>query len=102
MGLFSFLNQEIAIDLGTANTLIIESDKVVINKLRDLNLRKDKIKQQRDKLYELESAIDDDAKEFADWFNLVIIMEMIFLLKAIGIQRKVRFILLGITISYCH
>ena len=31
MGLFSFLNQEIAIDLGTANTLIIESDKVVVD-----------------------------------------------------------------------
>ena len=31
MGLFSFLNQEIAIDLGTANTLIIENDKVVVD-----------------------------------------------------------------------
>ena len=31
MGLFSFLNQEIAIDLGTANTLIIEGDKVVVD-----------------------------------------------------------------------
>ena len=48
---------------------VIESDKLVINKLRDLNLRKDKIKQQRDKLYELESAIDDDAQEFADWLK---------------------------------
>ena len=48
---------------------LIESDKLVINKLRDLNLRKDKIKQQREKLYELESAIDNDAKEFADWLK---------------------------------
>ena len=48
---------------------LIESDKLVINKLRDLNLRKDKIKEQREKLYELESAIDDDAKEFADWLR---------------------------------
>lgn len=31
MGLFSFLNQEIAIDLGTANTLIIENDKIVVD-----------------------------------------------------------------------
>ena len=31
MGLFSFLTQEIAIDLGTANTLIIENDKVVVD-----------------------------------------------------------------------
>lgn len=29
MGLFNFLTQEIAIDLGTANTLIIWNDKVV-------------------------------------------------------------------------
>lgn len=31
MGLFSFLTQEIAIDLGTANTLIIWNDKVVVD-----------------------------------------------------------------------
>jgi len=31
MGLFSFLYQEIAIDLGTANTLIIENDKFVVD-----------------------------------------------------------------------
>lgn len=31
MGLFSFLKQEIAIDLGTANTLIIHQDKVVVD-----------------------------------------------------------------------
>ena len=31
MGLFNFLTQEIAIDLGTANTLIIHSDKVVVD-----------------------------------------------------------------------
>ena len=31
MGLFSFLTQEIAIDLGTANTIIIYNDKVVVN-----------------------------------------------------------------------
>lgn len=30
MGLFSFLTQEIAIDLGTANTIIIHNDKVVV------------------------------------------------------------------------
>ena len=31
MGLFNFLTQEIAIDLGTANTLIIHGDKVVVD-----------------------------------------------------------------------
>ena len=31
MGLFSFLTQEIAIDLGTANTIIIMNDKVVVD-----------------------------------------------------------------------
>jgi rod shape-determining protein MreB len=31
MGLFSFFTQEIAIDLGTANTLIIYNDKVVVD-----------------------------------------------------------------------
>ncbi len=31
MGLFSFFTQEIAIDLGTANTLIIFNDKVVVD-----------------------------------------------------------------------
>jgi len=31
MGLFSFLNKEIAIDLGTANTIIIHNDKVVVD-----------------------------------------------------------------------
>jgi len=31
VGLFSFLTQEIAIDLGTANTIIIHNDKVVVD-----------------------------------------------------------------------
>ncbi len=31
MGLFSFLTQEIAIDLGTANTLIIHNDQVIVD-----------------------------------------------------------------------
>ncbi len=31
MGLFSFLHKEIAIDLGTANTIIIENDKIVVD-----------------------------------------------------------------------
>ncbi len=31
MGLFSFLSQDIAIDLGTANTIIIQNDKVVVD-----------------------------------------------------------------------
>ena len=31
MGLFSFFRQELAVDLGTANTLIIQDDDIVIN-----------------------------------------------------------------------
>ncbi len=31
MGLFSFLTKEIAIDLGTANTIIIHADKIVVD-----------------------------------------------------------------------
>ena len=31
MGFFDFMTQEIAIDLGTANTLIIHNDKVVVD-----------------------------------------------------------------------
>ena len=31
MGLFSFLTSDIAIDLGTANTLIIHNDKIVVD-----------------------------------------------------------------------
>ena len=31
MSFFDFLTEEIAIDLGTANTLIIHNDKVVID-----------------------------------------------------------------------
>ena len=31
MGFFNFFTQEIAIDLGTANTLIIHNDKVVVD-----------------------------------------------------------------------
>ena len=31
MKLFSFLTQEIAIDLGTANTIIMHNDKVVVD-----------------------------------------------------------------------
>ena len=31
MGIFDFMQEEIAIDLGTANTLIIHNDKVVVD-----------------------------------------------------------------------
>jgi rod shape-determining protein MreB len=31
MGFFDFMTEDIAIDLGTANTLIIHNDKVVID-----------------------------------------------------------------------
>ena len=44
MGFFDFLTEEIAIDLGTANTLIIHKDKVVVDSpsivARDLSTNK--------------------------------------------------------------
>jgi len=40
MGLFSFLTQELAIDLGTANTLIIHKDKVVVDEPSIIALEK--------------------------------------------------------------
>ena len=48
---------------------LAEDNKLVINKLRSLNLRKDKVKEQRDKLYQIEEAIDADAKEFGEWLK---------------------------------
>ena len=48
---------------------LAEDNKLVINKLRSLNLRKEKIKEERDKLYQLEERIDNDAKEFQDWLK---------------------------------
>lgn len=48
---------------------LAEDNKLVINKLKSLNLRKEKVKEQRDKLYQLDEAIDHDAKEFADWLR---------------------------------
>jgi rod shape-determining protein MreB len=45
MGLFSFLSQEIAMDLGTANTIIIYNDKVVVDEpsIVALNRRSEKL-----------------------------------------------------------
>lgn len=45
MGLFNFLTQEIAIDLGTANTIIIHNDKVVVDEpsIVAINVRTGKI-----------------------------------------------------------
>ena len=31
MGLFNFMTKEVAMDLGTANTVIIHNDKVVVD-----------------------------------------------------------------------
>ncbi len=45
MGLFSFLSQDIAIDLGTANTIIIRNDKIVVDEpsIVAIDTRTDKI-----------------------------------------------------------
>lgn len=41
MGAFSFLNKEIAIDLGTANTIIIYNDKVVVDEPSIVAMQRD-------------------------------------------------------------
>ena len=41
MGVFSFLNKEIAIDLGTANTIIIYNDKVVVDEPSIVAMQRD-------------------------------------------------------------
>ena len=45
MGLFNFFNQDIAIDLGTANTLIIHGDKILVNEpsIIALDIKTDKV-----------------------------------------------------------
>ena len=45
MGLFSFFNQEIAIDLGTANTIIIHNGKIVVDEpsIVAIDIKTDKI-----------------------------------------------------------
>ena len=41
MGLFSFFNKELAIDLGTANTIIIYNDKVVVDEPSIVAIQRD-------------------------------------------------------------
>lgn len=41
MGLFSFLSKEIAIDLGTANSIIIYNDKVVVDEPSIVAMQRD-------------------------------------------------------------
>ena len=45
MGLFSFLTQEVAVDLGTANTIIIYNDKIVVDEpsIVTIDLKNDKM-----------------------------------------------------------
>ena len=45
MGLFNFFTQEIAMDLGTANTLIIHSDEVVVNEPSIIALNRNNLKE---------------------------------------------------------
>ena len=41
MGLLSFFNKELAIDLGTANTIIIYNDKVVVDEPSIVAIQRD-------------------------------------------------------------
>lgn len=45
MGVFSFLTQEVAVDLGTANTIIIYNDKIVVDEpsIVTINLKTEKM-----------------------------------------------------------
>ena len=45
MGLFNFFTQEIAMDLGTANTLIIHNDEVVVNEPSIVALNRNNLKE---------------------------------------------------------
>ncbi len=45
MGLFNFFTQEIAIDLGTANTLIIHNDEIVVNEPSIIALNRNNLKE---------------------------------------------------------
>ena len=45
MGLFNFFTQEIAMDLGTANTLIIHNDEVVVNEPSIIALNRNNMKE---------------------------------------------------------
>jgi rod shape-determining protein MreB and related proteins len=45
MGLFNFFTQEIAIDLGTANTLIMHNDEIVVNEPSIIALNRNNLKE---------------------------------------------------------
>jgi rod shape-determining protein MreB and related proteins len=45
MGMFSFFTQEIAMDLGTANTLIIHGDEIVVNEPSIVALNRNNLKE---------------------------------------------------------
>lgn len=64
MGLFSFLSKEIAIDLGTANTLIIHNDKVVVDEpsIIAINRNTHKLEAVGNKALLMEGRTPDDIK----------------------------------------
>ncbi len=64
MGFFSFLSKEIAIDLGTANTLIIHNDKVVVDEpsIIAINRNTHKLEAVGSKALLMEGRTPDDIK----------------------------------------
>ncbi len=64
MGLFSFLTQEIAIDLGTANTIIICNDKIVVDEpsIVALNRRTEKMVAIGEKARQMQGKTHEDLK----------------------------------------
>src|SRR4249920_873949 len=45
MGIFNFFTQEIAMDLGTANTLIIHNEEIVVNEPSIVALNRNNLKE---------------------------------------------------------
>ncbi|MGB1247893.1 MAG: rod shape-determining protein [Chitinophagales bacterium] len=64
MNLFSFLTQEIAIDLGTANTLIIHNNKVVVDQpsIVAIDRRNNKVKAVGERAMQMHEKTHEDIK----------------------------------------
>ena len=64
MGLFSFFTKEIAVDLGTANTLIVHNDQIVINEpsIIAINRKDNKLQAVGDEALRMQGRTHEDIK----------------------------------------
>jgi len=69
MGLFTFLTQEIAIDLGTANTIIIYNGKVVVDEpsVVTIDMKTDKLVAIGEKARQMQGKTHANLKTTAGW-----------------------------------